>query len=132
MDKIPPRRFELASTTGLALTSQWHDTGAGTNNSRHQISPPAALVASVGLWFYRKMIGCQTSDGEDIAHFTAPGGYEHVRWKQQPRSSAMTAPDHKIYFTNDNPSRLYTRHCLGRIDIKLNFRRGREHFAVKS
>ena len=67
-----------------------------------------------------------------VLYLTTPHIREYVRWNRQPRSAAMAAPDHKIYFTDDTLLRLLARHGFGRIEVKFNFRRGIKLFAVAS
>lgn len=67
-----------------------------------------------------------------VLFLTTPHIRQYIRWGRRPRSDAMAAPDHKVYFSNENLSRLLTDHGFGRIAIKANFRRGIKLYAVKS
>lgn len=119
--KFPGRRFTCAVLEDVGPSDTPFDAVYCSEVIEHVVDVNRFVVA----------LHAQLASG-GVLYLTTPHIREYIRWNRQPRTAALAAPDHKLYFSNENLSRLLTRHGFDRIEIKPNFRRGIKLFAVKS
>jgi SAM-dependent methyltransferase len=118
---FPGRQFRCAALEEIEPGGALHDAVYCSEVIEHVVDVNRFVSA----------LAAQLKPG-GVLYLTTPHFREYVRWNRKPRTAAMAAPDHKIYFGNDNLSRLLARHGFGKIEIKPNFRRSIKLFAAKS